>query len=314
MPSKIEWTDETWNPIVGCTKCSPGCLNCYAERMTWRLRNIGIYPYHQHPDLEPVTKRGWTGIITCNDKSLNKPLHWHKPRRIFVCSMSDLFHPKVPFEFIEEVFRVIDKCSRHTFLILTKRPEIAFKYIQYMKQRLSKLQGIEMARWYWPENIHFGVSISNPDEMWKATELSRIPVAVRWISFEPLLADVGKIPLISCREDGNDLEEFGQHIDWVVVGGESGPGARPMHPDWPRNIRDQCVSADVPFCFKQWGKFCPSENGTIAVFNDGSFQRDPTGKFDWLKGYAFERMIPIGKKKAGCLLDGKEWKQLPERR
>lgn len=320
--TKIEWAEKVWNPIAGCTKCSPGCLNCYAERMALRLSAIELSrtamqrmklasPYHIVTD-----KKGWNGKIATVPSRLEEPLHWRKPRRIFVSSMSDLFHKKVPFEFIDKMMATISLCPQHTFLILTKRADRMLEY--FTKERMINwndgTSSIINEGIFPLNNLHLGVSISTPDEMWKAKELSRIPAAVRWISFEPLLADVGEIPLSSLREDDNDLEEFGQHIDWVVVGGESGPGARPMGPDLVRNIRDQCIAANVPFYFKQWGRFYPSQNGTVAVFNKGGFQRDPTGKFDWLKGYAFEQMMPTSKKKAGCKLDSKEWKQLPERR
>lgn len=299
MPSKIEWTDEVWNPIVGCTKCSPGCLNCYAERFACRLAYMGQEKYQKVTGYINEWTH-WLGNVYCDKLVLDQPLHWKKPRRIFVCSMSDLFHPKVPFEYIIKVLRIIEQCPQHIFLILTKRPEIAFDFY-------GGTSGFGLSP---PPllNVHLGVSISNPNEMWKATELSRIPAAVRWISFEPLLADVGEIPL----------------IDGVVVGGESGSGARPMHPDWPRNIRDQCIAEGIPFFFKQWGAYTPDGSAQV-IKNDVVFLKDGTlmdtkdvFRNGWQKYYDTPTdciwMKRVGKKKAGRLLDGKEWNQLPERK
>jgi len=205
----------------------------------------------------------WSGKIALRDDQLGKPLHWKEPRRIFVCSMSDLFHPKIPFEFIDKIHAAMIVAVRHshyhTYLILTKRIKRMLKYYssnrrpqlyKILEKDYDMITGFFGINWPFP-NIHLGVSISNPDEMWKAEVLSRIPAAVRWISFEPLLADVGEIPLISCREDDNNLEEFGQHIDWVVVGGESGPGARYCPIENIRGIVEQCKAANIPVFVKQ---------------------------------------------------------------
>lgn len=242
--SKIEWTNATWNPIAGCTKCSPGCLNCYAERMAWRLQNIGIYPYHQHPDLEPITKRGWTGIITCNDKSLDQPLHWRKPRLIFVCSMSDLFHPKVPFKFITHINDRIDVCQQHTFQILTKRIERAKEY--YLQELGGRI----------PENIHLNVSISTQAEAdEKIPILLQIPAAVRGLSIEPMLEGID-LHILDSRKDilwrrthGGSYER--QFLHWVIVGCESGPKRRPCKIEWVQSIVDQCKASNVPCFVKQ---------------------------------------------------------------
>lgn len=225
--SKIEWTEATWNVVAGCTKCSPGCLNCYAERMSARLSYMGQEKYSYIVKARHIDeKRPWNNKIFCDESVLDQPLKWKKPRRIFVCSMSDLFHPKVPFEFIDEIMQIISMYpQQHTYLILTKRPEIAKRYFEQLYAGLTKFH--KGKKYQWPfKNLHLGVSISVKAEMWKATELSRIPAAVRYISFEPLLEDVGEIPLISCREDDNNLEEFGQHIDWVIVSCESLLGSK----------------------------------------------------------------------------------------
>ena len=230
MSSKIEWTNETWNPVAGCTKCSPGCLNCYAERMSYRLMCMGIKKYENSIDIIEPKIFKWSGEIFCDEKALNTPLHRKKPRRIFVCSMSDLFHEKVRIGFIGDVHDIIKQCPQHTFIILTKRIENAADFYRHTRHKKDLPF----------KNLHLGVSISNPEENWKADVLRGIPAAVRFISFEPLLADIGELSL--------------NGIHWVTVGGESGPGARPMQPDWARSIRDQCIAANVPFFFKQWGK------------------------------------------------------------
>lgn len=324
MPSKIEWTDETWNPIAGCTKCSQGCLNCYAERMARRLRAIckSRMDGRNQQYLGKIDDNGkWTGQVECCDWLLDIPLYWRKPRRIFICSMSDLFHPKVPFEFIEKVLRIIEQCPQHTFLILTKRPEVAFDF--YGGKSGAGLSAPPLP------NVHFGVSISNPDELWKVDELKKIPAVVRWLSIEPMLAGIeftydrlfcdrdpeegSPVACVPCRcgkhwENGFISGTTLNCIDWVVCGGESGPGARPMHPDWPRGLRDQCVAAGVPYYFKQWGEYLHVSQGANA---DGPINAGGDSK----KGYRWPDRtwsIRVTKKKAGCLLDGKEWKQYPK--
>ena len=249
MGTKIPWTDETWNPVVGCTKISAGCKNCYAEKMAIRLNgifaakgdadnwakmtNILKWDYSQPDIYEFGRATSWNGQVELFHSRLDIPLHWRKPRRIFVCSMGDLFHESVPFEFVDKVMLIINKCCPHTFQILTKRPD---RMLEYITQKMVVCVAKEMPI----PNLWLGVTVENPDYLWRAEMLSQIPAAVRFISFEPLLAPIENIPLTSCREDDTGLDEFGQHIDWVIVGGESGPGARPMHPDWVRSIRDQC--------------------------------------------------------------------------
>lgn len=292
--TKIEWAEKVWNPIAGCTKCSPGCLNCYAEKMAHRIKHICLATNNNPQYLGKTDDDGkWTGEVECCYWKLEEPLHCLKPQRIFVCSMSDLFHPKVPEGFIIDVFDVIAQAAAmgHTILILTKRVkrmwEILGEYCSWLNP--TDLEAFSPYK----QNIHIGVSISIADEMWKVKELSRIPAAVRWISFEPLLKDVGKIPI--------------ENISWVVVGGESGPGARPMHPDWARSIRDQCLAANVPFYFKQWGEYYP-------VFGEGKVATSAKAPKAIYVEPGPVCMLPVGKKKAGCILDGREWKKLPERR
>lgn len=210
--STIEWTNSTWNPVTGCNKVSPGCKHCYAATFAERWRGIPGHPYEHGFDL-----RFWPN-------RLDLPLSWKKPSRIFVNSMSDLFHEKVPLSFIQEVFGIMEKAWWHTFQILTKRAE-----------RL-----IEMAPSLpWPPNVWMGVSIETAEYCWRAGYLRKVPAVVRFLSLEPLLG-----PL-----DALDLSG----IHWVIVGGESGLGARSMRPEWARAIRDRCREAAVPFFFKQWG-------------------------------------------------------------
>lgn len=282
-----------WNPVTGCTKCSPGCDNCYAERMTrrfWRQWGCEAPPHHFNIKLHP--------------DRLMEPLHWRKPRRIFVCSMGDLFHPAINIGFLTHIFDIIKDCHQHTFIILTKRPDIALKMM--WGKHGEGWRYFDVGDYH--KNIQFFVTICTKDEMWKVTELCRIPAAVRGISFEPLLEDVGEIPLTSCREDDNDLDEFGQHIDQVIIGGESGPGARPMGLGWVRNVRDQCAAKGVPFFFKQWGEWIPgSQAGHIKDLTKYKCQQikpPAAGGFDVI--YTFK----VTKKKAGHLLDGKEHREL----
>jgi protein gp37 len=230
--SSIEWTESTWNPVTGCTKISPGCKHCYAERMAIRLQAMG----------QPNYERGFE--VSLQEHMLELPLTWKKPQTVFVNSMSDLFHKEVPDDFIRRVFDVMSRASWHTFQVLTKRAE-----------RLQSL-GRDLE---WPDNVWAGVSVETRKYLERIDCLRKVPARVRFISFEPLLQRLGEIDLTS--------------IDWVIVGGESGPGARPMDQSWVVEIREQCLEAGVPFFFKQWGG--------------------------------------VNKKKAGRLLDGRTWEGLP---
>lgn len=229
MTTKIEWTDETWNPVTGCTKISAGCKNCYAERMARRL--AGRHGYPEAPHHFDVTLR--------HDR-LEEPLSWRKPRMVFVCSMSDLFHPDVPFEFIDEVFAAICATPRHTYQILTKRPE----------------RMVEWHLWtdlldYFP-NVWVGVTVENQENCRRVDHLLEIDAVVRFVSCEPL---IGSLDL--------GLRNWPEImlLDWVIAGGESGHGARLPQPDWFRLLRDDCEIAGVPFFFKQWGG--PHHNGWV---------------------------------------------------
>lgn len=230
--SSIEWTESTWNPLTGCTKISPGCKHCYAERMAKRLQAMGQVNY----------QNGFH--LSLHEHVLEVPLHWKNPQMIFVNSMSDLFHENVPMEFIQKVFNIMRRASWHTFQILTKR-----------SARLLELDS-EIT---WPQNVWMGVSVENSDYIFRIDHLRQTHAKTKFLSLEPLLG-----PLPGLVLNG---------MDWVIVGGESGPGARPIDITWVRDIRDQCQTSLIPFFFKQWGG--------------------------------------INKKKTGRSLDGRTWDEIP---
>lgn len=241
--STIEWTEATWNPVAGCTILSPGCTNCYAMRMAKRLEAMGQEKYAGTTRVSGGRAK-WTGTIRLDEEALNVPFTWKTGRTIFVNSMSDLFHEQVPLAFIERVFDTMAKTPHHTYQILTKRAE--------------RLAGLD-AELIWPSNVWMGVSVENADYVSRIDYLRRTGAAIKFLSLEPLLGPLNNLDL--------------QSIDWVIAGGESGPGARPLDPNWVRSIRDQCVNVDVAFHFKQWGG--------------------------------------VNKKKAGRILDGRTWDELP---
>ena len=222
MKSRIEWTESTWNPITGCTKISPGCKHCYAERMSFRLRAMGTEKYANGFEL------------TLHPDTINAPLTWKRPQVIFVNSMSDLFHREVPEAFIQRVFETMRQAHWHQFQVLTKR-----------SGRLAQFaSAID-----WPENVWMGVSVENEDYTFRIDDLRATSAALRFLSVEPLIGPISRLDL--------------HLIDWVIVGGESGPGARPMKEEWVIDIRDQCAEANVPFFFKQWGGVNKKRTGRI---------------------------------------------------
>lgn len=327
----IEWTDATVNAVNGCSVTSPGCTNCYAMRLA------GTRMKH-HPSRAGLTqdsKAGpvWTGEVRLHEPALWQPLHWKRPRRIFWNAHGDLFHPAVPDEWIDRVFAVCALTPQHTHQILTKRPE-------RMRERVSNMAASGAPYWRhvlsgmlldamngqppppWPlPNVWLGTSVEDQaraDE--RIPHLLATPAAVRWLSCEPLLSHV----LIGF--------DWLRNLDWIVVGGESGPGARPMHPDWARSLRDQCAAAGVPFLFKQWGEWAPVCEMTEAAL-DACYHLAPEGdpeasrrrkvdqcvlhadgqRFDgramfergaFVQGSRAMTMMAIGKKRAGRLLDG----------
>ena len=232
--SKIEWTENTWNPITGCTQISEGCENCYALRMASRLQNMGNAKY----------VNGFR--LTLHEDCLNEPFSWKKPARIFVNSMSDLFHADVPVEYVQRVFTVMNANPQHTFQVLTKRAD-----------RFSEIVPLVE----WTSNIWLGVTVENSKRKSRINALRLTPAKVKFVSFEPLLNDVGVI-------------DFSQ-IDWVIVGGESGWHARPMEQDWVINIKDQCEQQNVLFYFKQWGGVRKKQTGRILM--DRTWDAIPAG-------------------------------------
>ena len=229
--SGIEWTEATWNPTTGCDRVSPGCDNCYALTLAKRLQAMGSAKYQA--DGDPRTS-GPGFKLTLHPEALDLPRSWRQPRVVFVDSMSDLFHPDVPVDFIQQVFAVMTDTPQHTYQILTKR-----------SQRLRKLgQTLE-----WPRNVWMGVSVENDKYRFRIDHLREVPAAVRFLSLEPLLGPLPRLDLTG--------------VHWVIVGGESGPNARPMDEAWAVDIRDQCLATEVPFFFKQWGGRTPKAGGRL---------------------------------------------------
>ncbi|MFI6758804.1 DUF5131 family protein [Micromonospora sp. NPDC050417] len=229
--SAIEWTEATWNPTTGCDKISAGCDNCYALTLSKRLKFMGSAKYQN--DGNPITS-GPGFDVTIHEDALDIPRRWREPRTVFVNSMSDLFHARVPLDYVRRVFDVMADTPRHTYQVLTKR---AF--------RLAKLAPMLE----WPTNVWMGVSVESEDELSRVDHLRTVPAAVRFISAEPLLGQLDNINL-------ND-------IHWLIAGGESGQGARPVDPEWVRGLRDRCADAGTAFFFKQWGGRTPKAGGRL---------------------------------------------------
>jgi len=285
MPTKIEWANEVWNPVTGCTKVDEGCRNCYAERMSKRLKGRCGYPAD-----DPFR-------VTLHPDRLDKPLHWRKPRRVFVNSMSDLFHKDVPHEIIGSVWVMMEACPQHQFIILTKRADLMRRVITgYL---LSPLP-----------NVWLGVSVhdqASADE--RLPVLLQTPAAKRFLSIEPCLGAVDFAPrpdtyswlqntVVDFTPNGQKITNI-PALDLVILGGESGPGARPMHPDWARSVRDQCQAAGVPFMFKQWGEYCPPRQLSPEEFRNWV----EAGTLMW-DDRPQDVPYKVGKKAAGRLLDG----------
>lgn len=220
----IEWTDATWNPVTGCTRISAGCDRCYAQRFSERFRGTSGHPFEMGFDL------------TLRPERLNRPLRWQSPRMIFVNSMSDLFHKEIPAEFIARECDTMERAHWHIFQVLTKRSSLMR---DFLSRRYPKTQG--------PQHMWFGVSVEDGTKKSRIRHLQEAPAGVRFLSIEPLIGRVGTLDL--------------KGIDWVIVGGESGPGARPTNPEWVREVRDQCLDSGVAFFFKQWGGLRPKTGG-----------------------------------------------------
>jgi protein gp37 len=358
--SKIEWTDTTWNVTSGCNKCSPGCANCYALRDTWRMlgnpnpkissRYLGT--------VEKIFGSGelrWTGRINLHQDKLQDPLQWRKPRMIFVDSMSDLFHPDVPFSFVDEVMEVIRGCRQHIFQIVTKRADRMYHYFNNGNTWHGRSLVGELP------NMWLLTTVTNQEEAERNINLLLyIPAAVRGVSVEPMLEgidlnrDTGGTLWIGgqrgCQgthshtrphDDGSPGNRPHHHhdnrclkgLDWVICGGETGKNARPMHPQWVRDLRDQCKVARVPFFFKSWGEWLPaSQMSSQGIDSDSLYypapKSDPEGiqkckvpngvlqldgsfpDFKFPSGAM--HMFHVGKAAAGYLIDGEEWRQFPE--
>ncbi|WP_163869540.1 phage Gp37/Gp68 family protein [Myxococcus eversor] len=323
--TSIEWTDVVWNVTKGCSRKSPGCGGgtpgsrkggCYAERMAIRMSGLG-QPYEGLVESTPAGPR-WTGKVVLDPAKLDEPLRWKKPRRVFVNSMSDLFHEALSFEDIDRVFATMRLAERHTFQVLTKRADRMREYVEWARRR-SVVDGIEVVpgspiTWERAHpNVWLGVSVEDRMRVERIAHLRATPAAVRFISFEPLLEDVGTVDLAG--------------IHWAIVGGESGPGARPMHPVWARRLRDQCVKAGVAFFFKQWGAWKPyctmTESEADALYEalpegvpddaprrctvaSATFPTEPLPV-----GGEVHTLFELGKKHAGRMLDGRTWDEYP---
>jgi protein gp37 len=317
--STIEWTEHTWNPTVGCSRVSPGCDRCYAISVTHRA----MQPAHEGLTIKrPGEPTDWTGEVRCLPERLDVPLRRRKPTTYFVDSMSDLFHRGVPLDFILKVWSTMSQCPQHTFQVLTKRP-------QRMAQIVSSIAWYwegddkggeayawpgphsgdddELGQWEWRpteddlegggeeplRNVWLGTSIESDSYVFRAEHLRDTPAAVRFLSLEPLLGPLPSLDLTG--------------IDWVIVGGESGPGARPMHPDWVRDIRDRCLAAAIPFFFKQWGAWAPIIDPHMLDVRRGDIVFDHDGT-EWTVS-----LRRLGKKAAGRELDGRTWSEMPVR-
>jgi protein gp37 len=298
--SAIEWCTATWNPTTGCDRISAGCDNCYALTLAKRLKAMGSQKYQT--DGNPVTSGPGFGLVLHYD-SLDLPRTWNKPQKVFTNSMSDLFHARVPLDFVRDVFAVMADTPQHTYQVLTKR-----------SPRLPKVAD----KLDWPANLWMGVSVENATHLDRIDHLRAVPAAIRFLSLEPLIRPLGTLDL-----DG---------IGWVIVGGESGPRARPMHPDWPSSLRAQCNAAQVPFFFKQWGTWGPLSpvdgkgrftwQGAHPVANDGTVYAPgdlayPDGP-RWGEAIRahhdhahLTNMYRLGKKATGRLLDGRTWDEFP---
>ena len=356
--TEISWTDATWNWLLGCTRVSDGCVNCYAETMASRFSGPGKY----YEGIAKRTKAGprWTGkVVRAGAEKLFQPLSWTRPRMIFVNSMSDTFHEKVPHEWIDCAFAVMRLAPQHRYQVLTKRPDRARAYFTdpAMPDRVEKLVAAYLrggrgkhAPISWVNdgtgcylgNAWLGTSIENEEAARKRLpDLLQTPAAIRFVSLEPLLGPIDterwfpspyqmmmrctRCHWVGCSAPHRELCPqcetqmiiLGTRIDWAIVGGESGSGARPMHPAWPREIRDACLASGTPFHFKQWGAFkVGSDFDPCATIVDRLGRCWPISDREGLLG-ADPRpidphaMLRVGKHKSGRELDGQEWLEMP---
>ena len=306
--TKIEWAEAVWNPVTGCTPVSEGCRNCYARRMARRLAGRCGYP----AVLRPPAGADEPFRVMLHEDRLVEPLRWRKPRRVFVCSMGDLFHEAVPWEAINKVWTVAHVCA-HKFLFLTKRPARMLEFFRDQHHSWAAMTGPDVP----PSNCWLGVSVedqASADE--RIPLLLQTPAAIRFVSVEPMLGPVN----IKGYLDGSirwSIRTNATRLDWVIGGGETGLGARPMHIDWVRSLRDQCAAAHVPFFFKQWGEWQPV-HGTGRTTGD---EEEEVRPFRWLAVGGTARdsgcppdalMLRVGRKRAGRELDGRTWDEFPK--
>lgn len=364
--TKIQWTDATWNIITGCTLVDEGCRNCYAAHLIASWPAIG-----NHPSRKGLARKNaageakFTGEVRFNEAWLDQPLRWRKPRRIFVCAHGDLFHESVPDEWIDRVFAVMAQAPQHTFQCLTKRPERMLAYMKdpdvWMRIAIEIIEPLKASVsfdiQYDPRsatsrlplpNVWLGTSISDQASAdLRIPALLATPAAVRFISAEPLLGpvnllvtdrnrhDISTLRGIACDPtdpDGADVYYRTEKLDWIIVGGESGPNARPMHVDWVRSLRDQCQQAGAAFHFKQWGEWAPvvieqNDSGELSPAYPITGCGDPTAhkgsqpclfwqggalvEWPYIKTRQATGARRIGKRAAGRLLDGREWNDMP---
>lgn len=373
--TEISWSDATWNPIIGCTKVSPGCDHCYPIPLS-RIREKNPNPKVAAAFAGVVEKTAsgldWTGRVNLLPERLDQPLKWRKPRRVFVNSLADLFHEQVPDRFISEVFNRMGAAPRHTFQVLTKRHGRMRSLLKRWSEHAEKGcycpadQGgcsapVDVQHGVWPlPNVWLGVSVES--QQWAETRIPALletPAAVRFISAEPLLGPVDlrhlkvRNRVIDCLggdvtdpSDGAVLCGMPSVLDWVIVGGESGPGSRPMHPKWVKDLRDECQQAGVAYHFKQWGEYIPVPIEDDPAFSGGRAYnnprtggrsavviREPAARNRHFEGGRLLTMQPgdetvggvimldhdtlavrVGKKRAGRELDGRTWDDFPETR
>lgn len=331
--TQISWCDATWPVVVGCDKISPGCQHCWAINDSWRLShnpNPKVSEVYAGTAKKTAGGLNWTGVVRPVPQRLDWPLRWRDPRRIFVCSQADLFHEGVPDDYIDKVFAVMAMASQHTFQLLTKRADRLLLYFRNPRADFEVTHGIvgdmcsdrhwryfsgiskktrQVPHFRWPlGNVWLGVSVEDRRHgLPRIEQLRETPAAIRFLSIEPLLEDLGELDL--------------RGISWVIVGGESGKGVRPMHPAWVRSIRDQCLAAGVAFHLKQWGHWLPVEDVgkprqpedryLSMQFERFDFSGHPQGHSGYDPRSAW-RFRGVGKKAAGAELDGREWREFPE--
>lgn len=306
------WWTKSWNPVIGCTPCSPACDNCYAEALHTQRHKAKLAGAPM-----PLCYAEPFGKVRFLSERLSQPLHWRKPQRIFVGNMGDLFHDAVvSFAFLDRIFATMARCPQHTFMLLTKRPELMHEYLTFNNRFENVWMCAKPNRiaHIWPlPNVWIGTTIWDQPSADRAVPiLLNTPAAKRFVSVEPMLGPVDLTAVPRCEVQADLGEEL---LHWVICGGETGKNARPMHPDWPRSLRDQCQGADMPFFFKQWGGWAPGdedgEHSAIYLTRDG---QDLFGmeEEDFARHYGGAAiMLRLGTRKAGRVLDGQEWSEVP---